>query len=290
MDIPNLRAFVTVSREGGVGRAAESLGLTSSPISRSIRELEREMGFSLFARNYHTMDLTEEGHKFLPRAVDVLLRFDDLSREHPRALRAGCTPWTSRRHHEYLTEFVTAAGGKVENDDDSIVLMHRVTHGELDTAIVYGPIDEPGISSEVLGTTGMLVRSTTKLSDRSTIRLADLAGQKLVSMPYTYAPWVKRVLSEQYGRAGVGFPETLSFGDVMTIEARLHRTGELLIMTTATDVPLNDFVSRVDLHTVEIDRADISSELALVWRTAECARRDQMLELAAGLRGDAHAG
>lgn len=55
MDAAHLRAFVAVSRERNVSRAATALGLTPSPVSRTIRDLETELGFALFKREYRDM-------------------------------------------------------------------------------------------------------------------------------------------------------------------------------------------------------------------------------------------
>jgi DNA-binding Lrp family transcriptional regulator len=43
-DVHQVRCFVTVAEESHFGRAAERLHLTPSPVSRAVKELERELG------------------------------------------------------------------------------------------------------------------------------------------------------------------------------------------------------------------------------------------------------
>lgn len=57
----HLMYFWTVSREGGVARAAEKLGLSSPTISAQIHELEETLGEKLFERRGRTLVLTEVG-------------------------------------------------------------------------------------------------------------------------------------------------------------------------------------------------------------------------------------
>ncbi len=81
MTFRHLEAFVQVARQGGFTRAAEILLLTQPTVSGQIRELEEELGVSLFHRLPRAVELTEAGRILLPRAEEVLERRDGVLAE-----------------------------------------------------------------------------------------------------------------------------------------------------------------------------------------------------------------
>lgn len=85
MNALNLRAleiFQAVATEGSVSRAAEKLNRVQSNVSTRLRQLEEEVGRSLFLRRGRGLTLTADGHLLLSYA-DRLLQ---LSREASEAL------------------------------------------------------------------------------------------------------------------------------------------------------------------------------------------------------------
>jgi DNA-binding MarR family transcriptional regulator len=72
MELRHLQTLVAVAEEGSFSRAAERLRIAQSAVSRTIRDLERELGRSLFDRSTHHVELTVAGQLTLDRARATL--------------------------------------------------------------------------------------------------------------------------------------------------------------------------------------------------------------------------
>ena len=71
MDLRHLRYFIAVADAGGVSRAANRLNISQPAISRQIRDLETELGISLFDRRGGRLVLTAEGEDLLSRSREL---------------------------------------------------------------------------------------------------------------------------------------------------------------------------------------------------------------------------
>lgn len=78
MDLIQLRAFVTIAREGNLTRAAQRLSLTQPAVSLQLKSLQHSLGVVLFHRSPSGMRLSIEGNKLLPLAEKVLQDSSDL--------------------------------------------------------------------------------------------------------------------------------------------------------------------------------------------------------------------
>jgi DNA-binding transcriptional LysR family regulator len=85
VELRQLRYFVTVAEELHFGRAADRLHMSQSPLSRAIRELERDVGVVLFVRTTRRVELTAAGTALLERARRALSEVDLAVEEARRA-------------------------------------------------------------------------------------------------------------------------------------------------------------------------------------------------------------
>ena len=72
INLQRLRYFVVVARHQHVGRAAQELHVSQSPLSRQVLALESELGLALFTRERKRLKLTAAGQIFLADAERLL--------------------------------------------------------------------------------------------------------------------------------------------------------------------------------------------------------------------------
>lgn len=72
---------VAVARAGSFTAAAEAVGVTQSAITKSVADLERQIGYSIFYRTSRGSFLTAEGRDFIDRAARLLEDAGDLLRK-----------------------------------------------------------------------------------------------------------------------------------------------------------------------------------------------------------------
>ncbi len=88
MELRHLRCFLAVAEELHFARAAERLHIDQSPLSRTIKELEEDLGAPLFARTTRSTRLTRAGKLLLEHVPRVFATLDQ-ARASVRAAAAG---------------------------------------------------------------------------------------------------------------------------------------------------------------------------------------------------------
>ena len=78
MDFHHLKYFVEVADKKSFSKAARTLHISQSAISRTIKALEEELGVVLFMRNAKAVELTDAGTIFLSHAKRVVFMFEHL--------------------------------------------------------------------------------------------------------------------------------------------------------------------------------------------------------------------
>nr|BFE84562.1 hypothetical protein GCM10020093_071630 [Planobispora longispora] len=140
VDLRLMRYVVTIAEEGGFQRAAERLHMAQPPLSRQIRDLERQLGVALFHRR--PTRLTEAGKAFVASARRMLADADAMI-ELMRAVRQG-ESGTVRlgmvisAAHETVPELLAALRSA---HPDVTVRAREAWSGELDAGLRAGRFD-----------------------------------------------------------------------------------------------------------------------------------------------------
>ena len=94
MNIMYLKYAVEVEKARSISRAAQKLYIAQPNLSRALKELEDDLGITIFNRTPHGMQVTDEGEEFLERATKILRR-NKKSRPDSSAVRANLWVITS---------------------------------------------------------------------------------------------------------------------------------------------------------------------------------------------------
>lgn len=78
MNFQQLKYVIAVANNGSFREAAKKLYVAQPSLSAGIKELETELGITLFARTNRGAYLTEDGQEFLKRAERILLQLESL--------------------------------------------------------------------------------------------------------------------------------------------------------------------------------------------------------------------
>jgi len=198
MELRHLLYAIAIAEAGTVTRAAERLGMQQPPLSQQLRDLERELGFSLFERSRKGVELTAAGAVFLEEARRVL---EQAERAKERAaqtaagiegtLAIGFT--SSAAMGRIAPEMVAAYRAlypRVQlsfSDGNAGALTQAVLRSSLDVALVRAPVlAVPEIRCDKLLEESMLVAlaSSHPLARTASRRQRSLSLEALVNEPF----------------------------------------------------------------------------------------------------------
>lgn len=80
IELRHLRHFIAVAEELNFRRAAERIHIDQTPLSRTVRDLEDQLGVQLFVREPRKLRLTPAGLRLLKEAHKVLIRIERAQR------------------------------------------------------------------------------------------------------------------------------------------------------------------------------------------------------------------
>lgn len=207
-----IRYFVATAQLGQVSRAAEQLHVTQSAVTISIRDLEAELGYPLFRRESHGMELNDDGRQFLPHAMAIeaaverarnVARPDQVGGELTIAATTTVVGYFLPEHIQRLSELHPQLGISVQ-ELDRRQIEAGLLRGDFPLALlVTSNVDDPAIRTQTLvdSPRRLWLAAGHPLLRLERVGLADVAMEPLMMLTADEAADAARRYWAHYGLA-----------------------------------------------------------------------------------------
>jgi len=192
-----LQYFIAVAEEGTVSGAAQSLSISQSAVTDAIKELESDLGVTLFERHRRGLTITHKGHQFYRHASRILGDVQDARRSFaagepaapPSQLSLGVTSLVAGYVlSDLLARFRRAYPGVNVSaiEDNGDYLEHLLIGGELDVAVmvISNLRDRNALQAEIFETSPyrLWLPLGHRLAAADSIELSDIASEPLIML------------------------------------------------------------------------------------------------------------
>ena len=167
MTLDQLRYFMAAAKYEHVNRAAESIPISASVISQSIKLLEDELGCKLFSRENKRIRLSPDGIRLLEMAEDILGKADRIKQE-----LGGVSPELSGHYrigasHFLASKILAPVVSELQKKfprltfdvfaQSTWAMIDSVLAGRLDFGIGFSPLPHPQLDTEEISQGNSLV-------------------------------------------------------------------------------------------------------------------------------------
>jgi len=260
--LQDLHIVMAVAQVGSMGKAAAALNTSQPNISKSIADLERELGVRVFDRHRQGIRLTEYGRALLEGGIAV---FDDLQQA-IKNIEFLADPTTGELTIGSIpplaASFVSAAIDRISQQYPRITfrvvtkrtdLLHRdLLERSVDLLVVrkFGPIADDRVNFEPLFDDSFVVvaGAQSQWARRRNIELAELATAPWVVLPAdTTAGSITR---DAFRASGIDFPRAAVVTESPEVRLSLMSTGRYL--TVLSDSALKFSIGRRELKILPV--------------------------------------
>ena len=244
METRDLQTFLAVAASGSITKAANMLGRSQPAVTRTIQDLEAELGFKLLHRVGRRVQLSEEGAAFEEEARRLLMSFTEL------AARAKMIAAGTGRILQIVTTSAIGTGliPTAMAELKNVELPHETHLGQFLPSIVAQEVRcgraEIGFSSLPLDTPGLdvlrlysapdvvAVREDDALAELDVVPLSTFAGRRLVTMlnPLRFHLHIARALAARGIETGPVIRTNISYGALQIV----RQTGVAAIIDPVT--------------------------------------------------------
>lgn len=259
-DLRRLQHFITVAEAGGFTRAADQLHLSQQALSSSIRQLEKELGVTLFEREGRRTTLTQAGHQLRNEGRTLLAAAHTVTDRVQRTASAarenyvvGHTPALDTVEVYELLEAAIDAFTDVSFTFRQMFpdqLSRGLLDGSVQLGLRRGVVPDPDLATAVIGyhTVRVALPSDHRLAHEPAIDLTELAGETIALWAPPGASYYSDQLLGACRRAGFEPDYIVSRVQGAATVAAPLTTGAAAFVTHRAGSAVGGRVSIVDLR------------------------------------------
>jgi DNA-binding transcriptional LysR family regulator len=282
VNFTRLRYLDKVVRLGSIRRAAESLHVAASAISRQLASFEQELDTMLFEKSGRGLKLTPAGEVVAAHARTILLACDrlrlevddlqGLHRGHVRiwGVEGMLQSLVGKAATIFQSEFRESTVEVVVASTDRI--LQALVDDDADIGIPFNPPLHPGIKTclTMRDSLHVAVAAKHELAGRKQIRLTDLSGVSVAVPDQTFG--IRHLVEAEYEAAGIVLRPSLVTNSIEMLRM-FARSG--LGCTFLTPMSTEHDMSRDGLVLLPIESANLQGAHVDV-----CVRADRTLPAA----------
>ena len=279
MELRHVRYFLAVAEHLNFSKAAQQLHIAQPPLSRQIRQLEDDLGVSLFVRNKRSVQLTKAGRVFLDEARKLVMQAGHATEAARHAqkgesgfvrigIASGLGGAVSRVVADHSKRFpsVNFEYKDVFSSAQSGLLNKR----EIDVGFLRPPIDQVNLDCKLLFEEEFVVilPPSHRLARRKSLRLKEIADEPLIIFDRSFSSGLYDTILGLYSRQGL----TPHFA-VTHVEAHEEAGAIMVASGKAIYIGVGALVTRsvhgIDLASVRLNEAGAKIDVYMAWRKDE---------------------
>jgi DNA-binding transcriptional LysR family regulator len=279
VELRHVRYFIAVAEYLNFSKAAQQLHIAQPPLSRQIRQLEEDLGVTLFLRNKRSVALTTAGQIFLDEARKLVVQAGHAMEAARHAqkgesgvvrigIASGLGGVVSKVVFEHRKQRPTI---EIEcRDVFSSFQNEALRKGEIDIGFLRPPLDQLNLDCELLFEEEFVVvlPKRHKLAKRRFLRLKEIADEPLIIFDRHFSTGLYDKILGLYSRQGLTPHLTVTHAEAHEeAGAIMVASGKAIFIGAGAIV--NRTVSGLDLASIRLDEPGAMIEVYMAWRKGE---------------------
>ncbi len=135
MTIQQLKYTITIANQGSFNKASEVLYISQPSLTESIKELEKELGITIFYRSGKGVTLTNEGVEFLAYARELYGQFENVLERYGENGNRKKMFSVSTQHYTFAVKSFVALVKKLDTSEFEFAIREEQTQKVIDDVI-----------------------------------------------------------------------------------------------------------------------------------------------------------